>query len=96
VTLWWKDAWCPRCEAAPGRRCVSANGLYTTTHVDRHREGNRVHFGRPVTDEFPLPDDWEDFIEEFTSEDEEEYMTTTMPPPTYRAMVTVYLPGDAP
>jgi hypothetical protein len=39
MTLWWKQVWCPYCQAPPGEHCVSKNGKPVATHVDRHAEG---------------------------------------------------------
>jgi hypothetical protein len=39
MTLWWKQVWCPYCQAPPGEHCVSKNGKRVTTHADRHAEG---------------------------------------------------------
>lgn len=45
---------------------------------------------------FPLPDDWEDYADEYTDEDEAEWQNSTYEPYWLRPMTTVYLPGDAP
>ena len=81
MTLWWRDAWCPRCEAAPGEHCVSAKGRRTTTHADRHREGAYIQF---YVDEGGYEDD---------EYDPNDYVTVERPS---RSMITVHLPGDAP
>jgi hypothetical protein len=82
MTLWWKQVWCPYCQAPPGEHCVSKNGKRVTTHADRHAEGAYAVFEEYNPDTMWPPDD------------DDDWELADFPPP--RPMKTVYLPGDAP
>jgi hypothetical protein len=82
MTLWWKQVWCPYCQAPPGEHCVSKSGKRVTTHADRHAEGAYAVFEGYGGDEYD---------DEYDEGDPYEYAWREP-----RPMLTVYLPGDAP
>lgn len=89
MTLWWKEAWCPYCQAPPGQHCVSKTGKRVTTHADRHAAGAYEVFG--LSDEYDA-----DEYDDYSTADLNDLNMYITRPPSHPAMVTVYLPGDAP